>query len=114
MEKRFKALRFVGTLYKIFGVVVGVAMLILALGICAVSVMGGASMADYAREYGMRGMEVFGALGGVIISGVVLIAGAVWAISLYAIGEGVYLFIAIEENTRAAALRLQAPVPPVE
>ena len=66
MEKRFKVLRFVGTLYKIFGVVVGVAMLILALGICAVSVMGGASMADYAREYGMRGMEVFGALGGVI------------------------------------------------
>ncbi|WP_298004061.1 MULTISPECIES: hypothetical protein [Anaerolinea] len=114
MEKRFKVLRFVGTLYKIFGVVVGVAMLILALGICAVSVMGGASMADYAREYGMHGMEVFGALGGVIISGVVLIAGAVWAISLYAIGEGVYLFIAIEENTRAAALRLQAPVPPVE
>jgi len=50
MEKRFKVLRFVGTLYKIFGVVVGVAMLILALGICAVSVMGGASMADYARD----------------------------------------------------------------
>ncbi|BAJ65001.1 hypothetical protein [Anaerolinea thermophila] len=114
MEKRFKVLRFMGTLYKILGVINGVVTLILAVGICAVSVLGGASMADFAREYGMHGTEVFGALGGVLLGGGVLILGGLSAVFVYALGEGVYVLIAIEENTRAAAMRLQAPIPPAE
>lgn len=114
MEKRFKALRFMGTLYKILGVINGVATLILAVGICAVSVLGGAGLSDFAGQYGVHGTEILGALGGVLLGGVVLILGSLSAISLYALGEGVYLLIAIEENTRAVATRLQASIPPAE
>ncbi len=69
MEKRFKALRFMGTLYKILGVINGVATLILAVGICAVSVLGGAGLSDFAGQYGVHGPEILGALGGVLLGG---------------------------------------------
>ncbi len=48
-----------------------------------------------------------GAAGGVIAAGLVLIYGAVMTLVLYGAGEGIYLLLALEENTRATALYLQ-------
>ena len=48
-----------------------------------------------------------GILGGIIIGGIILLYGGFIAITSYAVGEGIYLAIGIEENTRATASLLQ-------
>jgi hypothetical protein len=48
-----------------------------------------------------------GILGGVIIGGIILLYGGIASITLYAFGEGIYLLIGLEENTRTTALLLQ-------
>ena len=41
MEKKFKALRFVGTVYKVLGIIAGVLTAIGAIGSCLFSILGG-------------------------------------------------------------------------
>jgi len=41
MEKKYRALRFVGTVYKVFGIITGVLTAISAIGFCAMSILGG-------------------------------------------------------------------------
>jgi len=106
MEKRYKALRIIGTLYKIFGTIVGVITVLVILSICATSVLGGAGLRRFGHDMGLP--AVFsGMLGGLILSVVAIIYGGGLAITLYAAGEAVYLLLALEENTRATAMLLQ-------
>ena len=51
-----------------------------------------------------------GALGGLLGSLVVLIYGGGIALTLYAAGEGVFLLLAVEENTRLSATLMQRQV----
>ncbi len=44
MEKKFKALRFVGTIYKVVGIIAGIFTCIGAIGFCGISVLGGSIM----------------------------------------------------------------------
>lgn len=110
MEKRYTALRVLGTIYKVLGGIVGVITILLVLAICAFSVLGGAAMDTLGREFGgdtgFAGV-LSGFLGGLIISVVVIIYGGWLAVTLYATGEGVYLLLALEENTRATVRLLQ-------
>ncbi len=63
-----------------------------------------------------------GVVGGVIISLVTILLGGIYAVTIYALGEAVYLLIALEENTHLTAAMLHkewfdhpqnvAPVPP--
>jgi hypothetical protein len=109
MEKRYTALRTIGTVYKIFGILIGVITVLLALGLCASSIIGGAAVDQFSRNFGEK--SGFGTGGGIIagllLSLLSIIYGGGMSVTLYAMGEGIYLLIALEENTRAAALQLQ-------
>ncbi len=115
MEKKFKALRFVGTVYKVVGIIGGVLTILGALGFCLFSILGGSLMTSILNSAsntyggGSSGPAGFlgGILGGVIMGGIILIYGGITSITLYAFGEGIYLLIALEENTRTTALLLQ-------
>ena len=110
MEKRYKILRLIGSVYKVIGIVAGVITIIGAIGSCAFSAIGGSAMDSllnsYGNSYGASGL-FSGVLSGFLLGGMILLYGGITAISLYALGEGIYLFIDLEENTRATAALLQ-------
>lgn len=98
MEKRYRALRIIATIFRIFGVMVGVitilgSLLVLFSGDSYI-VFGGIS-----REAATIG-RVFMALAS-------LVGGVLSAVVVYSVGELIYLFINIEENTRFTALMLR-------
>ncbi len=110
VAKQYQALRTIGTIYKVFGIIAGVLTILLVLGFCGFSVLGGASLSGLGRSYG--GGSSFGGLFGGLLSGVIgsvflIIYGGAVSLTLYAAGEGVYLLLALEENTRATAQLLQ-------
>lgn len=104
MQKKFGALRAIGTILKIFGVI----EIILAFaGMVAIivfsSVMGNAiTFGQYLVDMGGSALLMGIAIGALFF--VITLAGA---IATYGVGELIYLFIAMEENTRATALLIQ-------
>lgn len=110
MEKRYKALRTIGTIYKVFGILAGIMTILVTLGLCATSIWGGAALDTFMREYGGEASVggMFGGLfGGLLVSVAVILYGGGLAVTMYAAGEGVYLLLALEENTRTTAMLLQ-------
>ncbi|HEC36504.1 MAG TPA: hypothetical protein ENI39_08225 [Anaerolineae bacterium] len=103
MEKQFHILRIVGTLYKIISWIVLVLGILSAFGTLALGIAGGTLVP---REYG-RMVPASGLLGGVLGFLVALLITAIYFVALYAFGELIYLFLAIEENTRETALWLR-------
>ena len=102
MEKKFQILRFVGTVYKVFGIIIGVITILLVIGACLMSILGGTIMDQIQREFGAA-VPAMNIIGGVVASFLILLYGGGLAITLYAAGEGVYLLLALEENTRRTA-----------
>jgi hypothetical protein len=95
-DRRFTALRVIGTIFKIlawtsliFGLLAAVAVLILSLVLGA--------------EQGPLGLDLGGPLAGIAVFVVTAISTVIGFLTLYAIGESVYLFLSIEENTRRSA-----------
>jgi len=114
MEKKFKALRFVGSVYKVIGIIAGVLTIIGALGSCLFSILGGSLMTAAIDSFSNSGGGssgpagvLGGVVGGVILGVIILLYGGIASITLYAFGEGIYLLIGLEENTRTTALLLQ-------
>ncbi len=110
MVKKYKALRLVGTIYKIIGAIILVVTIIGAAGACISGLLGGALLSGFANQLSLNpsptdsgGMAVVGIVSGFAI----LLWGLVVGITTYAMGEGVYLLIDIEENTRVSATLLQ-------
>lgn len=110
MEKRYSALRIVGTVYKVLGAVAAVLTILAVLGICATTVISGAALGsvgqDFGRDMGMGGL-FSSVVGGVFLAVFTVLYGGVIAVTMYAVGETVYLLIAVEENTRTTAMILQ-------
>jgi len=100
MDRRFTALRVIGTVFKIlawisliFGLLVALALLILGF--------------TFGGEQGPLGLDLGGPLAGIAMFVVTVISAAVGFLTLYAVGESVYVFLAIEENTRRSAFIAQ-------
>jgi len=123
MEKRFRALRTVGTIYKIVGIIVALLTILGAIGVCLGGVLSGGVMQTLSQnqDWGTLG----GLLGpmagsiGTIVSGALAVGGVIYgafaAITLYAVGELIDLLVALEENTRSTALLLrQQAAPPAK
>lgn len=110
MEKKFKALRTIGTIYYILGIFVSIVTILCVIGICATTTLGGAldSTSKGLGNYGsLNSLGLFsGALGGLLINIFVLINGGGLALMFFAISEGIYVLLSLEENTRATALLL--------
>ena len=118
MDRRFTALRVIGTVFKILawislilGVIAAIGMLIMGFTLSG--------------QEGLLGLELGSSLAGIALFVVLLIVAVFGFLTLYAIGESVYLFLSIEENTRRTAYLTQqqytsfqtpypAPEPPVD
>lgn len=110
MEKRFRALRVVGTLYKVLGVIVLVIGIIGGTIACVAGIAGSTALRDMSSQFGMdMPMQGAGILTAVLAAGASVLGSAIGGLTLYAAGEAIYLFLAIEENTRAAAVRTPTP-----
>jgi hypothetical protein len=115
MEKRFKILRFVGGFYKVVGIIIGAITIISALGFCILSVVSGTATEGIIQGLnpngGGQGLGILGGVvGGLIVSLLVILGGGIYAVTMYALGETVYLLIALEENTRHTAAILHRQV----
>ena len=100
MGRRFTALRVIGTIFKVlawFVLIVGVfgsvAMLILGITL--------------GNQDNLLGVSFGGPLAGIAMFVGVLLAALIAFLSLYAIGESIYLLLAMEESTRRSAFLLQ-------
>ena len=110
MQRRYTALRVLAVFYKVVGAALGVLTILAVIALCATSVLGGAALSSATRQLGADAgyAGLFGGvLGGLILSVFTVLYGGGLAVTLYALGEGVYLLIALEENTRATVTLLQ-------
>jgi hypothetical protein len=108
MEKRYRALRLIGTVYKVLGGIIGILTILGAIGVCLLSLTGGllGSLGNSGRQLGaLAGGSV--AILGIVWALFIILYGGVIAVSLYGGGEGIYLLIALEENTRATVELLE-------
>lgn len=108
MKAKYGVLRTLSKLYKILGIIAGVITLLTILGLCATSVLGGTAGGIALDDpTGLVALLFGGVVGGLILSAITLIYGGAAAVTLYALGEGIELFISLEENTRRTALALE-------
>jgi ABC-type long-subunit fatty acid transport system fused permease/ATPase subunit len=100
MDRRFTALRVIGTVFKILAWITLILGLLGAIGMLVVGfTLSGAE--------GPLGLNLGGPLAGIAMFFVVLIIAIISFLSLYAVGESVYLLLSVEENTRRSAYILQ-------
>jgi uncharacterized membrane protein len=99
MEKKFTALRVIGTVFKILAwisLLVGVVGAVLAL-IAGITMSGD----------DLLGLNLGGPLAAIAMFLSILIVAVFYFLALYAVGEAIYLALAIEENTRRTAYVIQ-------
>jgi hypothetical protein len=110
MEHRYRALRTIASIYRIMGYIVLGLTILVVLAICGASVISGSSLQSLSQQFGVgsRGTGIAESIfGGLIASLFAILYGGITSISLIGIGEAIYLFIAVEENTRKTALLLE-------
>jgi hypothetical protein len=110
MIKKYKALRLIGTIYKIIGAIILVVTIIGAVGSCISGLLGGALLSGFANQLSQNTSPTGSgsmAIVGIVTGFVILLWGLIAGVTTFAMGEGVYLLIDIEENTRANASFLQ-------
>ncbi len=105
VERRYPVLRVLGVIYKVLGGIVGALTVLIALGACIFGIAGGAVLGALERDLGTPLPGISGVVGGLITGLIVLLYGGFIAITLYAGGEVVFLFISMEENLRSLAQR---------
>lgn len=102
MEKRYRILRIVATIWKILAWIVLVVSVLGGCGTLVLGVVGGAA-ARNSDALGLGG----GLIGGAITALVAIFFGVLYFVSLYAFAELVDVMLALEENTRATADQLK-------
>ena len=100
MDRRFAALRVIGTIFKVAAWIV----LILGLLVGVFALVAGFLLSG---QLGLVGLDIGGPLAGIALFFVILIVSLFGFLSLYAIGESAYLLLSIEENTRRTAYFMQ-------
>jgi hypothetical protein len=105
MSRQFTALRVVGTIFKILGWLFLIVGVLAAIG----ALVFGFALTD---RFGIPGIDLGGPLAGIAGFVVALVVAIVYFLVLYAMGEAVYLFLCIEENTRRTAYFVQQQYAP--
>jgi hypothetical protein len=112
MEKRYKALRTLSTVYKVLAWIALVVGVLVGLGILTLSIIGVRPLTVYGSRFARGLYFPFGILQGGIVAGIVgflvaLLASAFYFLVLYAVSELVFVLLSIEENTRETAYYLR-------
>ncbi|MEZ4862328.1 MAG: hypothetical protein R3C14_13515 [Caldilineaceae bacterium] len=103
VPKRFGVLRLVGTLMKVVAWIVLIVAILLAIGLG----LSGSMLPQLLGDNMPPQLAPFTQAGAGIMAGIVLlIAGFIYFLLLYAAGEGLHLQLAVEENTRLTAALL--------
>lgn len=105
VQKRYPILRVLSVIYKVLGGIVAALTVLGAISFCIAGIAGGTALGDLGRELGSPLPGIGGVAGGIIGGLIVLLYGGFIAITLYAFGEIVSLFVSIEENIRSLAQR---------
>ncbi len=100
MDRRFTALRVIGTVFKVLA---WISLILGLLGAIGSLIMG----FTLSGTQGPLGLDLSGRLAGIALFVVALIIAVFSFLGLYAVGESVYLFLSIEENTRRTAYIVQ-------
>ncbi|HSR31548.1 MAG TPA: hypothetical protein VLY63_13365 [Anaerolineae bacterium] len=100
MDRRFTALRIIGTVFKILA---WISLILGLLGAIGMLILG----FTVSSQEGPLGLGFGGPLAAIALFVVALILTIVSFLTLYAIGESVYVVLSIEENTRRSAYILQ-------
>ncbi|MFO7741955.1 MAG: hypothetical protein R6X31_06540 [Anaerolineae bacterium] len=108
MEKKFRVLHIIGTLWKVFAWITLIGGILLAIGILLAGILGSGGM--ILRQFSQDPRLMPGAVG--VVSGIAgfiitVIATVIYFLILYAVGELIDLLLAIEENTRQAVQLVQ-------
>jgi hypothetical protein len=106
MKKKYAALRTIGTIYKIIGIVIAIITVLGSIGICIMGFASGSLLQSAASSLGSNSGGLGGTeagIAGIFAALWTLVAGAISAVTMYALGEGVYLLLDLEENTRKTA-----------
>jgi hypothetical protein len=104
MDRRFTALRIIGTIFKILAWISLIFGLLGAIGLLVLGFILSSSQAFF-------GLDLGGPMAGIAMFVVILVISIFSFLSLYAIGESIYLFLSIEENTRRTAFITQQQYP---
>jgi hypothetical protein len=107
MSRQFTALRVVGTIFKVL------AWLSLIIGILAAvgSLVFGFALTE---QLGIPGIDLGGPMAGIAAFVVALVVALLYFLIFYAMGEVIYLFLCIEENTRRTAYFVQEQFAPAQ
>ncbi len=105
VQKRYPILRALSAICKVLGGIVTALTILGSLGICIAMIAGGTVLGNLERELGTPLPGIGGVAGGIIMGLFILLYGGFIAITLYAFGEMVSLFISMEENIRSLAQR---------
>ena len=104
MQKKFSVLRFAARVFKVLGILASIFALI-ACGLTAAAAWAGPQMLGGGIGTGNYvDMGAAGTAAALFGAALLLAGGLIGALCLFALGELIELLIAMEENTRAAAL----------
>jgi len=103
VPRRFGVLRFIGTLLKVIAWIVLILAILGAIGIG----LAGSQVGPLLTRANPALSGLFATAAGGIVAGVVgLLLGLIYFLILYASGERIHMYLAIEENTRLTAALL--------
>ncbi len=112
MEPKFRALRTIGSIFRVLGYIALVLTILAALAFCGFSVIGASAVeSSIAQQLGVssNGAGLLGGIFGGLLGGIlVLIYGGIISLWIIATGELIYLLIGIEENTRKTGFLIES------
>jgi hypothetical protein len=108
-EKKFRVLRIIGTVWKVMAWIQLVLGLILSVIVLLVGIFSTGMLRQFADRYQEMPLasQMFGLPGGIVGFIVGLVLTVIYFLMIYAVGDLIYLLVAIEENTRLATMQLQ-------
>ncbi|NJD58055.1 MAG: hypothetical protein C3F13_00640 [Anaerolineales bacterium] len=110
MAHKYHALRTIGSIFRVVGYIFLVLTILSALAVCGLTVIGGTTAETLAQEFGTSttGAGFLGGLvGGLLLGLLVILYGGLISLMLVAFGEGIYLLIDVEENTRRTSYLME-------